>query len=65
MRADRNRAISGAIHHQLVPQRNGPPALGGKLGPSWGERREGPVRDVRLAADHIQFAAAVQFCSLS
>ena len=41
------------------------PQFGGtKLGPSRGNGA-GAARDVQLAADHIRFAAADQFCSLS
>jgi hypothetical protein len=33
-----------------------------RVGPSWGNGARA-ARDVRLPADHIRFAAAVQFCS--
>jgi hypothetical protein len=65
MRAECSRAISGGHPpHQFVPQRNDPSPRG-KTWAIWGERLEMPVRDIRLATDHIQFAAAVQFSSLS
>jgi hypothetical protein len=46
------------------PNRNGP-SSGGR---SWGHPRgngAGAARDVQLPADHIGFAAADQFCTLS
>jgi hypothetical protein len=66
MRAERSRPISGGHPpHQLARPNETAPVFGEKRGGILGERREMPVRDVRLAADHIQFVAAVQFCFLS